>query len=85
MGFDPTFCSLASTLTVHFIMLSPPLNSIHFLISKGAIKIYIIKTFKSFINSRNFKKKFEHPERVAAPGYDLNTSNLLELNFTLEA
>ncbi len=43
MDFDPTFCSLASILTVHVIMLSPPLNSIHFLIWKGAIKNYIIK------------------------------------------
>jgi hypothetical protein len=76
---------LASTLAVHFNMLSPPLNSIHFLISKGAIKTYIIKTFKSFISIRKFKKKFEHPERVAAPRYDLNPSNLLKLNFTLEA
>jgi hypothetical protein len=66
-------------------MLSPPLNSIHFFLSKGVIKNYIIKQFKSFISIRNYNKKFEHPERVATSEYDLNPSNLLKLNFTIEA
>ncbi len=32
---------------------------------------------------RNYNKKFKHTERVATPG--LIPSNLLNLNFTLEA
>jgi hypothetical protein len=56
-----------------------------FFLSEGAIKNYIIKNFKSFISIRNYNKKFEHPERVATPRYDLNPPNLHKLNFTLEA
>jgi len=63
----------------------PQLNSLHFFLSKGAIKNYIIKKFKSFISISYYNKKFKHPERVATPGYDLNPSNLLKPNFTLEA
>jgi hypothetical protein len=76
---------LVSTLDVHFIMLSHHWILFIFFLSKGAIKDYIIKKFKSFISIRNYNKKFEHPERVATPGYDLNPLNLLKLNFTLEA
>jgi hypothetical protein len=55
-----------------------PLDSILFFLSKGVIKNYIIKKFKSFIRIKNYNKKFEHPERVA-------TLVLPSLSFVLAA